>query len=81
MLKVLHALFLKLHSMSDTPPIQSEPQEEDDFFLDMNSTEEENKEQVCLKLTLLSKSMLFTFHIVLLVYYYLLRVSRNGYIH
>ncbi|XP_047662255.1 nucleolar pre-ribosomal-associated protein 1 [Tachysurus fulvidraco] len=53
MLKVLHALFLQLYSISETPttqPAQSPLQEEDDFFLDENFTvnQEVNKEQVSL---------------------------------
>lgn len=48
MLEVLHSLFLKLYSIADTPPTLSEPQEEEDFFLDMKFTaiQEVNKEQV-----------------------------------
>lgn len=50
MLKVLHALFLKLYSIAESPTTQSAqlaPQEED-FFLDVNITviQEVNKEQV-----------------------------------
>ncbi|XP_058274902.1 nucleolar pre-ribosomal-associated protein 1 isoform X1 [Hemibagrus wyckioides] len=53
MLKVLHALFLKLYSIAETPTTQSAqlaPQEEEDFFLDVNITviQEVNKEQVLL---------------------------------
>ncbi|XP_060761898.1 nucleolar pre-ribosomal-associated protein 1 isoform X2 [Neoarius graeffei] len=50
MLEVLHSLFLKLYSIADTPPTLSEPQEEEDFFLDMKFTaiQEVNKEQVLL---------------------------------
>ncbi|XP_047018439.2 nucleolar pre-ribosomal-associated protein 1 isoform X7 [Ictalurus punctatus] len=52
MLEVLHALFLKLFSITETPPSQSEPQEEEEnySFLDMNftATQEVNKEQVLL---------------------------------
>ncbi|KAB5535628.1 hypothetical protein PHYPO_G00120070 [Pangasianodon hypophthalmus] len=50
LLEVLHALFLKLFSKAETPPTRSEPQKEEDFFLDMNCTtiQEVNKEQVLL---------------------------------
>lgn len=77
MLKVLHALFLKLYSIAETSPTNSEPQEEEDFFLDKNSAQEGNKEQVqsffyvTFTTNTFIKSMLFSFHIVLLVVFFL----------
>ncbi|KAM9439632.1 nucleolar pre-ribosomal-associated protein 1 [Clarias gariepinus] len=50
MLMVLHALFLKLFSIPETPPTSSETQEEESFYSDVNVTaiQEVSKEQVLL---------------------------------
>ncbi|XP_046732396.1 LOW QUALITY PROTEIN: nucleolar pre-ribosomal-associated protein 1 [Silurus meridionalis] len=50
MLEVMHALIFKLYNIAETPAIQSDTQEEEDFFLDMNFTDiqEVSKEQVLL---------------------------------
>lgn len=70
MLKVLHAVFLKLYSIVETPPTQSEPQEEEDFFLDRNfsATQEINKNQVYYISSVIT-SLSFAFYMVLLVFF------------
>ncbi|KAF5902994.1 nucleolar pre-ribosomal-associated protein 1, partial [Clarias magur] len=50
MLRVLHALFLKLFSIPETPPTPSETQEEESSYFDVTATaiQEVSKEQVLL---------------------------------